>query len=187
MSARKWARKENSNLRLCVHVLCKTWEMVISRCRFAENGKQMYRNKKKHVKSVQSFLCFCSLNMQICGVVNAVVSKTLNSLLSCWTSVARYSATLLRSHSHGNYWNKSLEEGAPPWSFFSLKIFNMNQLLLQLLNNKSCPKLLSSDCELFQRKKVQHNGYSLSFDETNMTTWTQHSRSTWQRRLHFLC
>ena len=112
--------------------------------------------------------------MQICSVVDAIVSKILNSLLSCWTSVAWYVAALLCSHSHGNYWNKSLEEGAPPWSFFSLKIFNMNQLLLQLLNNKSCPKLLSSDCELFQPKKVQHNGYSLIFYENNMTTWTQH-------------
>ena len=38
--------------------------MVISRRRFAENGKKMYRNAKKHEKGVQSF-CFCSLNMQI--------------------------------------------------------------------------------------------------------------------------
>ena len=35
--------------------------MVISRCRFAENGKEIYRNKKNHVKGVQSF-CFCLLN-----------------------------------------------------------------------------------------------------------------------------
>ena len=41
-------RKEISNSRLCVHlqVLCKTWEMVISRRWFAENGKEMYGNKK---------------------------------------------------------------------------------------------------------------------------------------------
>ena len=49
--------------RLCVYVLCKTREMVISRRRFAENGKEIYRNKKKHVKGVQSF-CFCPLNIQ---------------------------------------------------------------------------------------------------------------------------
>ena len=47
----------------CVYVLFKTWEMVISRRRFAENEKEMNRNKKKLVKGVQSF-CFCSLNMQ---------------------------------------------------------------------------------------------------------------------------
>ena len=49
---RKWilgsgvkVRKENhSNSRLCVHVLCKTWETVISRRRFAKNGKELYRN-----------------------------------------------------------------------------------------------------------------------------------------------
>jgi len=149
MSALKWPRKENSNSRLCVHVLCNTWEMVISHCRFAENGKEMYRNKKKACEERTKLPWFCSLNMQICGVVDAIVSKILNSLLSCWTSVVWYVATLLCSHSHGNYWNESFEQGAPPWSFFSLKIFNTNQLLLQLLNNKSCPKLISSDCELF--------------------------------------
>ena len=37
--------------------------MVISRRRFAENGKEMYRNKKKLVKGVYIF-CFCSLNLQ---------------------------------------------------------------------------------------------------------------------------
>ena len=36
--------------------------MVISRRRFAENGKEMYRNQKKQ-KGEQSF-CFGSLNMQ---------------------------------------------------------------------------------------------------------------------------
>ena len=45
-------RKRNSNSRLYVHVPCKTWKMVISPRRFAENGKE-----------VQSF-CFDSLNMQ---------------------------------------------------------------------------------------------------------------------------
>ena len=40
--------------------------MVISRRRFAENGKEMYRNKKKQMKGVQSF-CFCLLNMQNLG------------------------------------------------------------------------------------------------------------------------
>ena len=38
--------------------------MIISRHRFAENGKEMYRNKKKkNVKGVQSS-CFCQLNVQ---------------------------------------------------------------------------------------------------------------------------
>ena len=34
-------------MRLSVHVLCKTWEMVISRRRFAENLKEMHGIKKK--------------------------------------------------------------------------------------------------------------------------------------------
>ena len=56
------ARKEYAIL--CVHVLCETWEMVISRRRFAENLKEMHGIKKKHVKGVQNF-CFCQLGMQI--------------------------------------------------------------------------------------------------------------------------
>ena len=40
------AGKENPNSHMCVHVLCKTLEMVIARRRFAENGEEMYRNKK---------------------------------------------------------------------------------------------------------------------------------------------
>ena len=55
------ARKENSNSRLCVHVLFIICEMVISRRKFSENGKEMYRNNKlKHVKGVQRFY-LCSL------------------------------------------------------------------------------------------------------------------------------
>ena len=37
--------------------------MVISRDRFVQNGKEMFRNKKKHVKGVQGF-CFRSFFMQ---------------------------------------------------------------------------------------------------------------------------
>ena len=46
-----------------VHVLCKTSEIVISCRRFAENGKEMYRNKKKAREGHASF-CSGSLNMQ---------------------------------------------------------------------------------------------------------------------------
>ena len=46
------AGKEDSNS----HVLCKTWVMVISRRRFAENGKEMYGNKKKAREGLSKLL-----------------------------------------------------------------------------------------------------------------------------------
>ena len=48
-------RSAVSNLgkKIQVHALrCKTWEIVISPRRFAENGKEMYINKKKHLMRV---------------------------------------------------------------------------------------------------------------------------------------
>ena len=50
-------------MRLLSAGYCKTWEMIISRRGFAENGREMYRNKKRHATGVQSF-CLGSLNMQ---------------------------------------------------------------------------------------------------------------------------
>ena len=43
----------------CVYAICKTWEMFISHRRFADDGKEMYRNEKKDLKGVQSFR-FCT-------------------------------------------------------------------------------------------------------------------------------
>ena len=37
-------RKRNGNLSLCVHVLHKTLNLVISRRCFAEDGKEMYQS-----------------------------------------------------------------------------------------------------------------------------------------------
>ena len=56
--------------------------MVTSRrsLRFAENRKEVYRNKKKHPKGVESF-CFAHLVREIRGVVAAVASQILHSLL----------------------------------------------------------------------------------------------------------
>ena len=51
------ARKENSNSRLCVHVLFITWEMVISRHKFSENGKEMYSNNKSTWRAWKGFAC----------------------------------------------------------------------------------------------------------------------------------
>ena len=60
----KEAPKKIVNNRDPIIQLPPRWQMVISRRRFAGNGKEMYRNKeKKHVKGVQSF-CFRSLVMQ---------------------------------------------------------------------------------------------------------------------------
>ena len=39
-------RKKMKNLPSCVHVLHKTLNVVISRCSFAEDGKEMYENVK---------------------------------------------------------------------------------------------------------------------------------------------
>ena len=62
---------KNENLSLSDDVLPKTSNLVISRCFFADDGKEMDKNEKMHVQSVQSY-CFCSLNMQICDVLVAV-------------------------------------------------------------------------------------------------------------------
>ena len=47
-------KKKMKNSRLCVHVLHKTLNVVISRCCFVEDGKEMYLNVKdlthKHEK-----------------------------------------------------------------------------------------------------------------------------------------
>ena len=45
--------------------------LVISRCCFADDGKEIDKNEKMHVQSVLSY-CFCSLNMQSCDVLVAV-------------------------------------------------------------------------------------------------------------------
>ena len=63
--------EKNENLSPSADVLHNTSNLVISRCCFADDGKEMDRNEKMHVQSVQSY-CFCSLNMQICNVLVAV-------------------------------------------------------------------------------------------------------------------
>ena len=63
--------EKNENLSPSADVLHNTSNLVISRCCFADDGKEMDRNEKMHVQSVQSY-CFCSLNVQICNVLVAV-------------------------------------------------------------------------------------------------------------------
>ena len=48
----------------CVYVLYKTLNAVISRCCFAEDGKEMYQNVKRTHRAGD---CFCSLNLLFCG------------------------------------------------------------------------------------------------------------------------
>ena len=50
-------REENANLSSSVDVLSKTSNLVISRhvTLFADDGKQMDKNEKMHVQSVQSY------------------------------------------------------------------------------------------------------------------------------------
>ena len=64
-------REENENLSSSANVLPKTSNLVISRSCFADDGKEIEKNEKMHVQSVQRY-CFCSLNMQICDVLVAV-------------------------------------------------------------------------------------------------------------------
>ena len=72
-------RGGNENLPSSVDVLHKTSTLVISRCCFANDGKEMDKSEKMHEQSVQSYW-FCSLNMQICDVlvVLTVVVRDLN-------------------------------------------------------------------------------------------------------------
>ena len=64
-------RGENENLSSSADVLPKTSNLVISRCCFADDGKEIDKNEKMRVHSLQSY-CSCSLNMQICDVLVAV-------------------------------------------------------------------------------------------------------------------
>ena len=45
-------KKENENSPSCVHVLHKTLNLVISRCCFAEDGKEMYQNVKRKRRAI---------------------------------------------------------------------------------------------------------------------------------------
>ena len=45
-------RKKMKNSPLCVHVLHKTLNMVISRSCFAEDGKEMYQNVKRMCRAI---------------------------------------------------------------------------------------------------------------------------------------
>ena len=64
-------RRENENLSSSADVLPKTSNLVISRFCFADDGKEIDKNEKMHVQSVQSYR-FWPLNMQICDVLVAV-------------------------------------------------------------------------------------------------------------------
>ena len=45
-------RKKMKNSPSCVHVLQKTLNVVISRCCFAEDGKEMYQNVKRTCRAI---------------------------------------------------------------------------------------------------------------------------------------
>ena len=45
-------RKKMKNSLACVHVLHKTLNVVISRCGFAEDGKEMYQNVKRTCRAI---------------------------------------------------------------------------------------------------------------------------------------
>ena len=45
-------RKKTKHSPSCVHVLHKTLNLVISRCCFAEDGKEMYQNVKRTCRAI---------------------------------------------------------------------------------------------------------------------------------------
>ena len=61
-------RKKMKHSPSCAHVLHKTLNVVISRCCFAEGGKEMYQNVKRTCRAI----VFFSLNPLHCGVVVSV-------------------------------------------------------------------------------------------------------------------
>ena len=61
-------RKKMKNSPSCAHVFQKTYNLVISRCCFAEDSKEMYQNVRRTYRAI----IFCSLNLLFCGVVVVV-------------------------------------------------------------------------------------------------------------------
>ena len=47
----------------CVHVLHKTFNVVISRCCFAEDGKEMYQHVKRTCRGIVFAHCFAALSL----------------------------------------------------------------------------------------------------------------------------
>ena len=59
-------RKKIKNSPSCGHVLQKTWNLAISLCCFAEDGKEMYRNVKRTCRVIvfaHSTYCFVVLSL----------------------------------------------------------------------------------------------------------------------------
>ena len=59
-------RKKMKNSPSCVHVLHKTLNVVISRCCFAEDGKEMYQNVKRTCRAIvfaHQTYCFAALSL----------------------------------------------------------------------------------------------------------------------------
>ena len=59
-------------MKIYIHVLTsfhKTSNLAISRCCFADDGKEMDKSEKR---TCRACYCFCPLNMQICDVLVVV-------------------------------------------------------------------------------------------------------------------
>ena len=59
-------RKKMKNSPPCVHVLHKTLNVVISRCYFAEDDKEMYQNVKRTCRAIvfaHLTYCFATLSL----------------------------------------------------------------------------------------------------------------------------
>ena len=63
-------RKKMKNSPSCVHVQDKTLNVVISRCCFVEDGKEMYQNVKRTCRAIVfAHLLFCGVVVAVAVVV----------------------------------------------------------------------------------------------------------------------
>ena len=54
----KYRKQRSAKIAIAVHVLQNEEDMVISRCCFAQEGKEMFKDSKAHAEPL-----FCSLNL----------------------------------------------------------------------------------------------------------------------------
>ena len=100
---------------MSVHVLVKTWEMVISRRRFVENLKEMHGIKKSTWRACKSFL-FVNSVCKFSGVVAAVASLILNSLMTLFARAQCCSMRKSRTRSRSRPRNLKLSKTKGWWT-----------------------------------------------------------------------
>ena len=92
----------------CAHVLHKTLNVVISRCCFAEDGKEMYQNVKRTCRVIASLIKLIVLRCRRCAL------SSLSSLLkfpndSPEPQMVTSSASFDNQSVIANFWQAGLE------------------------------------------------------------------------------